>query len=538
MVATSQTLATQAGVDILKRGGSAVDAAIAANAMLALTEPHMCGPGGDLFAIVWDPAQAELVGLNGSGRGALGLSLDDMREAIGPGNVVPSAGPLAVTVPGAIDGWCHLHERFGRLSLPELMAPTVNYAREGVAIGPRTAQWWGVAIDQLLQEPLLAGRQDGLRRVFAPGGHPPGPGECFRNPALADTLEQIGNDGRKSFYEGPIGEALVSYLKSVGSWLETSDLSEHRSEWVTPLSARYRGFDVFELPPNGSGANVLQMLKILEHYPAADLGRASPDYWHAFIEAKKLAFEDRARFYADPEFAELPMDHLIGDAYAAERQALIDPDRAGDAFTHGDVVIKGSDTTYLTAADRDGMMVSLIQSIFNPFGSGLACPELGFGVHSRAAGFSLESGHPNLYAPGKRPFHTILPAFVMRDGDPWMSFGVMGADMQPQGQVQILSNLIDFGMDVQAAGDAPRMRHFGGSLPNGAGAQGAGFVHYEDGFAPDLIAELARRGHQLSPVEDWITSFVGGYQAVQRDAERGIYLGASEIRYDGCALGY
>lgn len=538
MVATSQTLATQAGLSVLQRGGSAVDAAIAANAVLSLTEPHMCGPGGDLFAIVWDPAEQKLHGLNASGRAPRELDYASLREAVGAAGVIPGRGPLAVTSPGAVDGWCVLHERFGRLGLDEVFAPVIAHARNGVPVGSRTAQMWAAAAAGILGDPQLDGFTAAFEDTFLHAGRAPAAGETHTNPGLADTYERIAQSGREGFYGGAFAEQLCACVRAAGGYLGVDDLAGTRCDWVDPVTTNYRGYDVFELPPNGQGMTVLQILNILETYSHEELYRDPANYWHAFIEAKKLAFEDRARYYADPDAAELPIATLASKGYAAARRRLIDAHSAGANYTHGDAAIKSGDTTYLCAADDSGMMVSLIQSIFSPFGAGLVPPGSGLALQCRGAGFTLESGHPNVYAPGKRPFHTIIPGFVMRDGRPWLSFGVMGADMQPQGQVQVLANMIDHGMDPQAAGDAPRLRHVGGAQPNGERLDGLGVVQYEAGIAPETVAALARRGHRLEVIEDWITGFTGGYQAIRYDAEQQVYVGGSEPRLDGCVLGY
>ena len=538
MVATSQTLASLSGLDILRSGGTAVDAALAANAMLSLTEPHMCGPGGDLFALVWDPREGKLHGLNASGRSPAGQTIDMLRAALGGRRPMPSRGALAVTAPGAVDGWCALHERFGRLSLREIFAPAVDYAHAGFPVARRTSAAWGCAAAELAREPLVATQHGAFAATFLCDGAAPGAGQVMSNRALAHTLEVIAEGGRRAFYAGEAGEALLACLGAAGAAFTAEDLARDHAEWVAPLSTRYRGVDVFELPPNGQGACVLQMLNILEHYPLASFGIASPEWWHVFLEAKKLVFEDRARYYADPATMDVPPSALLDARYAARRAALIDPARAGTDYRGGEIAVPGGDTSYLAAADQDGMMVSFIQSIFQAFGSGLVVPELGFALQSRAAAFSLDPAHPNGYAPGKRPFHTIIPGFALRDGEPWLAFGVMGADMQPQGQVQVLVNQIDFGLDVQAAGDAPRMRHLGGAQPNGERLDGLGVVQYEAGFAPELIAALAARGHRLQPTGDAPMHVVGGYQAVAREAHRSVYWGATESRFDGVALGY
>lgn len=538
MVTTSQTLATQAGLTLLQQGGSAVDAAIAANAVLSLTEPHMCGPGGDLFAIVWDPADEKLHGLNASGRAPQGLSYAALRDAVGEAGVVPGRGSLAVTSPGAVDGWCALHDRFGRLGLDEVFAPAIDAARNGIAVGSRTADMWAAAAAGIVEDPRLAGFTAAFEDTFLRDGRAPAAGETHVNPGLADTYSRIVRHGRDGFYTGEFAEQLSACVRNAGGHLGVDDLAATRCDWVEPLTTTYRGYDVFELPPNGQGMSVLQILNVLETYSADELYRDPANYWHAFIEAKKLAFEDRARYYADPDAAEVPVETLISKAYAATRRGLIDDEAAGASYTHGDVAIKSGDTTYLCAADSNGMMVSLIQSIFSPFGAGLVPPGSGFSLQCRGAGFTLERDHPNVYAPGKRPFHTIIPGFVLRDGSPWLSFGVMGADMQPQGQVQVLTNMIDHGMDPQAAGDAPRMRHVGGAQPNGERLDGLGVVQYEAGIAPAIIDALARRGHRLEVIRDWISEFTGGYQAIRFDAGRKVYVGGSEPRLDGCALGY
>lgn len=532
-------MATQAGVDILRKGGSAVDAAIATNAVLSLTEPHMCGPGGDLFAIVWDPNARELVGLNASGRSSRAVSYSAMRKKLGEAIVtMPGRGANAVTVPGAVDGWCALHERYGRLPIEEVFAPVVEHAERGVPIGLRTAEAWAEASEGVTEDPLAAASSEEFRHTYLPNGRAPAAGELFRNPDLARTYEAIGRGGRDAFYEQDNARRLLECLIAAGGQLESDDLRNTHYDWVAPLTTSYRGYEVFELPPNGQGMSVLQMLNILETYPLSDYGPMSADYWHTFIESKKLVFEDRARYYADPSFSHVPVVELTAKSYADRRRQLIDDAKAGTHYTHGDVAVPGSDTTYLCAADRDGMMVSLIQSIFAPFGSGLVPAGSGYALQCRGAGFSLDRDHPNCYAPGKRPFHTIIPAFVMKGGEPWLSFGVMGADMQPQGQVEVLVNMIDFGMDPQAAGDALRMRHFGGSQPNGAHLDGLGIVQFEHGFPSELVVELQQRGHKLQEIDDWINGFVGGYQAIQIDADTGMYCGASEPRLDGCALGY
>jgi gamma-glutamyltranspeptidase/glutathione hydrolase len=525
MVATSHPLATGIGLEVLRNGGSAVDAAIAANAALGLMEPTGCGIGGDLFAIVREPSGA-LHGLNASGRSPRGLTRDWL---LGKGLTrLPLRGPLSVSVPGAVDGWHELHARFGRRPLSELLAPSVEYARRGFPITEVIAAAWANEARALHDFP-------GFATVYMPEGRAPLPGETFRNPGLAAAYELIGRDGRDAFYRGPIGTAIVEVLAAHGGHLTREDLEAHRSEWVTPISTSYRGWEVYQLPPNGQGATVLQMLNILEGFDLAALGFGSPEHLHLIIEAKKLAFEDRARFYADPQFAELPLAGLQSKEYAAERRALIDMNRAqlGPGAGRPERFAAG-DTVYLCAADAEGMLVSLIQSNYYGCGSGVTVEAFGFGLQNRGSQFSLEEGHANVYEPGKRPFHTIIPGFATRAGHAALAFGVMGAAMQPQGQVQVLTNIVDFGMNVQEAGDAPRVRHEGSSEPTGgAPMQDGGVVHLESGHA-GAIEGLRARGHRIEPGSGGF----GGYQAILLDERLGVYCGASESRKDGHAAGF
>jgi gamma-glutamyltranspeptidase/glutathione hydrolase len=527
IVATSQPLATEVGVAILKRGGSAVDAAIAANAMLGLTEPTGCGIGGDLFAIVWDAATGTLHGLNASGRSPLSLTRAHFARA--SLTAIPERGPLSVSVPGAVDGWCELHARFGRLPLRELLAPAIDRAREGFAVTPVIAAAWAAGADA-----LQASR--GFADVFLPGGRAPAAGESFANAALARAYESIAAGGRAGFYEGPVAAAVEQSVRGQGGYLGREDLAAHRSEWVAPVATTYRGWRVYELPPNGQGIAVLQMLNILEGFELCSLEWGGAEHLHLLIEAKKLAFEDRATFYADPKFAAVPVERLIAKEYAAARRALIDARRASLAPTHGAAAGAG-DTVYLAAADAAGNMVSLIQSNYMGFGSGVTVAPFGFGLQNRGSQFALDPTHANAFAPGKRPFHTIIPGFAIRDGEALLAFGVMGAAMQPQGQVQVLSNLVDFGMSLQAAGDAPRVRHEGSTEPTGAPQwPGGGTVHVEPGFAPAAVAGLSARGHRVEVTGD--AAPFGGYQAIRRDLATSVYAGASESRKDGHAAGY
>jgi gamma-glutamyltranspeptidase/glutathione hydrolase len=525
MAATSQPLATQAALEILREGGSAVDAAIAANALLGLVEPTGCGLGGDLFAIVWDPAEKRLFGLNGSGRSPASLTPEELR-ARGL-KTIPSLGPLPVTVPGCADGWFELHARFGKLPMERVLAPAIRYAREGAPISELIAWYWERNARTLARFP-------GFSEVFLPDGRAPEKGDPFRNPALAATLETLAQEGRDAFYEGEIARRIAAYVKEQGGFLAYEDLAAHRSEWVEPVSTSYRGYDVWELPPNGQGIAALQMLNVLEGFDLASLGFGSADHLHLFVEAKKLAFEDRARFYADPDFVSVPVARLISKEYAAERRALIDAERAARSFPPGNAALEEGDTIYLATADEAGMMVSLIQSNYRGMGSGMTPPGLGFVLQDRGELFDLEPGRPNSYAPAKRPFHTIIPAFVTKDGEPWLAFGVMGGATQPQGHVWILMNLLDFGMNLQEACDAPRALHSGSSEPTGERMTDGGWVSLESGFPRESVRELLRRRHD---VREELGPY-GGFQGILRDAARGVYVGASESRKDGQAAGF
>ncbi len=525
MAATSQPLATQAALEILRSGGNAIDAAIAANAVLGLVEPTGCGIGGDLFAIVWDAEKRELTGLNASGRSPKSLTLDHFRER--GMEEIPYLGPLSISVPGAVDGWFELHGRYGQLSMAEILAPAIRYADEGFPVSEVIAWLWA---SNARTRSDIAGFSD----TFLPDGSPPQKGELFRNAALANTYRLIAGDGRDAFYKGQVAEKLAAFVADSGGFLSADDLAEHQSEWVEPVTSSYRGYDVHELPPNTQGIAALQLLNILEGFDLAAMGHNSAEYVHHFVEAKKLVYEDRARYYADMDFAKVPIEHLVSKDYAGERRQLINVDRAADAYVAGDAALEHGDTIYLTVADGVGNMVSLIQSNYGGMGSGVAHPELGFGLQNRGALFTLEEGHANVYEPGKRPFHTIIPAFVTKDGEPWLSFGLMGGSMQPQGHAQILINMIDFGMNVQEAGDAARIRHTGSSQPTGGEMTDGGSVYLESGYANDVRDALAALGHDVGTR----TVDYGGYQAILFDAVNGVYLGASESRKDGQAAGF
>ena len=526
MAATSQPLATQVALDILKQGGTAVDAAIAANALMGLVEPTGNGMGGDLFAIVWDTKTKKLHGLNASGRSPYSLTLEHFQKL--NLKTVPKDGPLPVSVPGCVDGWFELHERFGKLPIKTLLAPAIKYASEGFPVSEVIAEDWQK------YAPLLE-KWPGFKEVYMPQGRAPARGEIFHNPDLAKTLEKVAAGGRDAFYKGEIARAIAGYMKRYEGFLTEKDFADHHSEWVEPVSIDYRGYHIWELPPNTQGIAALQMLNILEGYDIKGMGFGSAEYVHHFIEAKKLAFEDRARFYSDPAFHEIPVKELISKKYAAKRRKLIDPKNAAKTYAAGEPKLDQADTIYLTVADQEGNMVSLIQSNYRNFGSGMTPEGLGFVLQNRGEMFNLEEGQFNSYAPHKRPFHTIIPAFITKDGKPFISFGVMGGGMQPQGHVQIVINLIDFGMGLQEAGDAPRIQHVDSSEPTGEKMAEGGQVYLEFGFAEETERELVKLGHKIGRTS---AGTFGGYQAIRYDAARKVYYGASESRKDGQAAGY
>lgn len=523
MVCTSQPLATQIGLDILKQGGTAIDAAIAANAALGLMEPTGCGIGGDLFAIVWSADDQKLYGLNASGRSPSTLTLDYFKqEGL---EKIPAHGPLPVSVPGAVDGWFELHDKFGKLDMEKVLAPAIYYAETGFPVSELIAYYLGRSV------PFLGERFPNVTSTYTIDGEVPRKGDIFKNPDLAATYRKIATGGREAFYTGDIARTIAGFIQEQGGFLSYDDLKQHESEWVEPVSVNYRGYDVWELPPNGQGIAALQMLNILEPYDLAQYGFGSSEHVHYLVEAKKLAFEDRAKYYADMDFADVPIEELLSKSYAKARAAQIKENRAG-AYEAG--AISAGETIYLTTADQYGNMVSLIQSNYRGMGSGMVPPELGFMLQDRGELFSLTEGQANTYAPGKRPFHTIIPAFVTKDGQPYMSFGVMGGDFQPQGHVQILINMIDFGMNLQEAGDAPRIDHSGGSTPTGKRVTERGSINLETGYGYDTVRRLLQMGHDVG----FARGIYGGYQAIMFDAERGVYFGASESRKDGQAAGY
>jgi gamma-glutamyltranspeptidase / glutathione hydrolase len=527
MAATSQPLATQVALDVMRNGGNAIDAAIAANATLGLMEPTGNGIGGDLFAIVWIQKEQKLYGLNASGRSPKSLSFEQMKTELAKQNreMIPSLGPLPVSVPGCVDGWFEMHGRFGKLPMDRVLKPSIDYAREGFPVSELIAYYWS-------RSEGLA-RYPGFAETFLPGGKAPRKGEMFRNPALAGTLEKIARNGRDEFYRGETAKTIAGFMERVGGHITCDDLASHRSEWVEPVSIDYRGYQVWELPPNGQGIAALQMLGMLREFDLKSAGFGSPSHLHWFIEAKKLAFEDRAKFYADPEFHKLPTAELISDDYLKQRSKLIGR-RAAQRVQAGNPALQDGDTIYLTVADQERNMVSLIQSNYRGFGSGL-CPDgLGFCLQDRGEMFDMTPGNFNTYAPGKRPFHTIIPAFVTKDNKPFLSFGVMGGATQPQGHVQIITNIVDFGMNIQEAGDAPRILHNGSSEPTGERMTDGGSVVLESGFEYATIRDLLGRGHKVG----FEVGNYGGYQGIRYDPENDVYYGASESRKDGQAAGF
>src|ERR1700719_2081957 len=521
MVCTSVPAATQVCIEILKHGGSAVDAAIAANATLGLMEPVSNGVGGDLFAIVYSAKEKKLYGINGSGRAPLGLSYEQMKAELDKLNrkMIPPTGMLPISVPGTVDAWSELHEKFGKLKLGDDLAPAIHYAEEGFPVTDLIAYYWasGPRIYKDLPGAFFETYTlDGKART-------PTKGDIFKNPALAKTLRLIGEKGRDAFYKGETADKIDAFMKANGGYLRKIDFEKHTSTWVEPVSTNYRGYDVFELPPNGQGIATLQILNILEGYDLKAMGRNSPDALHTMIEAKKIVWADRAKYYADPEFAKVPLKTLLSKEYAAERRKLIDPMHAAKTVAAGK--IDNGDTIYMCAADDEGNMVSLIQSNYRGMGSGIVVPGLGFMFQDRGELFSMEPGHANVYAPGKRPFHTIIPGFVMKDGKPWEAFGVMGGGMQPQGHVQVLTNQIDFGLNAQEAGDASRWQHEGDNEPTGEKMKNGGYVEVESGIPYESVRELRKRGHDVR----FDVGGYGGYQAIKVELHDGqrVYVGGS-----------
>jgi gamma-glutamyltranspeptidase/glutathione hydrolase len=529
--ATAHPLATLAAIDILKAGGSAVDAAIAANACLGFLEPISSGVGGDCFAMLWDTRANKVVGINGSGRSPRGLSLETVRGRASKDGLIPSYGAVSVSVPGAVAAWWDLHRRYGKLPWKALFQPAIALASEGAPVSQNVAYYVAASYRRFTNPTSKIEEVDNFKSVWAAAGQTPREGEVFRNPGLAATYDRIAKHGRDGFYAGETAETIERYFKRIGGWMTAADLAAHKSEWTTPLVSPYRGVDVYGLAPNTQGLSTLQLLNILETFDVKAMGFQSVAAIHHGVEAKRLAYEDRARWFADPDFSKTPIDWLISKDYARERARLIKPDSILTPVHAGEAPSRG-DTTYFTTADSDGMMVSIIQSNYRGMGSGLMPDGLGFMFQDRGELFALTDGHPNVFAPGKRPFHTIIPGFAVKDGKPWLSFGVMGGDMQPQGQAQIISNMVDFGIDLQAAGDSPRWHHEGSSEPTGEPQHGVGTLRLETGVPDATRAGLVKIGWKLGESDGGF----GGYQAIQ--AWPGRYEAATEMRKDGVALAY
>ncbi len=525
MVAASQPLAAQIGIDILKKGGNAIDAAIAVNAALGLMEPTGSGIGGDLFAIVWDNKSKKLYGLNSSGPSPKALTLDYFKKK--GLKRIPYYGPLPWSVPGCVDGWFELHKKFGRLPMKTVLAPAIKYAEEGFPLSELIAYYWGISVRRFK-------KYENFQKLYAPDGKLLKKGDVFKNPELARTYRLLAQKGRDAYYKGDIAKTIVKYSKRVGGFFQYNDFADYHAEWVQPLSAHYKGYDVWELPPNGQGIAALQMLNMLKHIDLKSMGHNSAEYLHTLIEIKKIVYEDRARFYADPRFAKLPIKTLLSDAYAKKRLKHFNPKRANRGIPYDDSMLEKGDTVYLTVVDKDRNAISLIQSNYAGFGSGMVPDGLGFCIQDRGALFSLEPGHMNVYEPGKRPFHTIIPAFVTKDNKPVFSFGVMGGAMQPQGHVQVFLNIIEFGMNLQEAGDAARFRHTGSSQPDGGTMSDGGRVNLESGVTQQVVRDLLGKGHRITDARGGF----GGYQGILIDHVRGILFGASESRKDGHAVGY
>ena len=521
MAATSHPLATQTAIEVLQRGGNAIDAAIAANAVLGLMEPTGCGIGGDLFAIIWSADDNKLYGLNSSGPAPKNISIDKLLAK----NLeqIPPYGPLPVTVPGAVAGWKELHNKFGSLPFENLFQEAIDYSENGFPVTEVVAYYLDLSAERFSSYP-------NFKEVWMPKGKTPSKGDVFKNPQLASTYKKIAITGGKDFYEGEIANEIVRFINEQGGYFALDDLKNYSPEWIEPVSTNYRGFEVWELPPNGQGIAALQILNILENYDIQKLGFGSAEYIHLFTEAKKVVYEDRAKYYADQNFSNVPVSELISKEYAKSRMRLIDLKNASKSFNPGN--LEDGDTIYLTVSDKYGNMVSLIQSNYRGMGSGMVPNNLGFMLQDRGEMFSLDKSHKNSLVGGKRPFHTIIPAFITKDNKPYISFGLMGGAMQPQGHAQIVINIVDFKMNLQEAGDAPRIRHVGSSQPTGEKMLDGGYLSLEKGISEEVINKLKKLGHKLQ----YDLGGFGGYQAIM--LKDGVYYGASDSRKDGQASGY
>ena len=521
MAATSHPLATQTAISILKNGGNAIDAAIAANAVLGLVEPTGCGIGGDLFAIIWSADEKKLYGLNSSGPAPKNISINKLKQK--GLEKIPPYGPLPVTVPGAVAGWVSIHKKFGLLEFNKLFNDAINYAENGFPVTELVSYY-------LERSSEIFAAYPNFKDVWMPNGKTPKKGEIFINKNLAENYKEIANTYGKSFYSGKIAENIVNTVNAQGGFFSMSDLNSFEPEWINPVSTNYRGYDVWELPPNGQGIAALQILNILERFDIESMGFGTSDYIHLFTEAKKVVYEDRAKYYADTNFSNIPVEKLISKEYANERSKLINLKKSSKSFNPGNLEI--GDTIYLTVADSFGNMVSLIQSNYRGMGSGVVPDNTGFMLQDRGEMFSLNPNHMNSLMPGKRPFHTIIPAFVTKNDKPFISFGLMGGAMQPQGHAQIIVNLVDFKMNLQEAGDAPRIRHVGSSQPTGEKMLDGGYLSLEKSFDKNEISKLKKMGHEFQ----YDLGGFGGYQAIM--IKDGVYYGASESRKDGHASGY
>ena len=539
--ATAHPAATLIGLDTLRRGGSAIDAAIAINAALGFLEPTANGIGGDAFCLMWDPAQKKVVGFNGSGNSPRGLSLETARSRAGPDGYLPRYGAVTVNVPGTVDAWWSAHQRYGKLPWKDVLLPVAELCEQGVPVPQVVAYYLERNMANFERLASTIEENDNRKKVWLKGGRTPRTGEILANPDLGRTYRLIAEGGRDAFYDGVLADHIERYFARIGGWLRRSDLAAHRTEWVEPLMTTYRGVEVYSLGPNTQGLSTNQILNICEQFGLKSMGFQSAASLHIQAEAKRLAFEDRARYFADDRFSKTPTEWLNSKAYAAERAKLINPNRVMDRVFPGDAPTQG-DTTYFSVADKDGMMVSWIQSNYRGMGSGLT-PDgpdgrtLGFMFQNRGELFALTDGHPNVYAPGKRPFHTIIPGFACKDGEPWMAYGVMGGGMQPQGQAQIIINMVDYGLDPQQAGDSPRWQHYGSSEPTGQPAEGVGKLHLESGVPEETKRQLAAMGWDLGPPDGGF----GGYQNVMKQINeqgRWTYGAATEMRKDGNALAY
>ena len=521
MAATSHPLATQTAIEVLQRGGNAIDAAIAANAVLGLMEPTGCGIGGDLFAIIWSADDNKLYGLNSSGPAPKNISIDKLLAK----NLeqIPPYGPLPVTVPGAVAGWKELHNKFGSLPFENLFQEAIDYSENGFPVTEVVAYYLDLSAERFSSYP-------NFKEVWMPKGKTPSKGDVFKNPQLASTYKKIAITGGKDFYEGEIANEIVRFINEQGGYFALDDLKNYSPEWIEPVSTNYRGYEVWELPPNGQGIAALQILNILENYDIQKLGFGSAEYIHLFTEAKKVVYEDRAKYYADQNFSNVPVSELISKEYAKSRMRLIDLKNASKSFNPGN--LEEGDTIYLTVSDKYGNMVSLIQSNYRGMGSGMVPNNLGFMLQDRGEMFSLDKNHKNSLVGGKRPFHTIIPAFITKDNKPFISFGLMGGAMQPQGHAQIVINIVDFKMNLQEAGDAPRIRHVGSSQPTGEKMLDGGYLSLEKGISEEEINKLKKLGHKLQ----YDLGGFGGYQAIM--LKDGVYYGASDSRKDGQASGY